>query len=156
MKKLQKLLGKFFKWGTLLSTLGFVGCTIIQIYARFFMEKAPSWTEEAARLFFVFAIGFASGLALKSNYYVHFDFLFEKMKSSWKKRLIVCIDTFTFILFLVFTYYSLQFVAAGLVEKSPSLKFPMAVAFFGVTLIGFAITFYSFTRLIHHFKTKIK
>ena len=39
------------KWGTFLSTLGFVLAILLQIFARLFLATAPSWTEEAARVF---------------------------------------------------------------------------------------------------------
>ncbi len=154
MSSLQKKLGTLLKWGTLLSTLGFVGCTLIQIYARFFLDQAPSWTEEAARLCFVFAVGCAAGIALKGNYYVHFDFLYDKLGSVWKKRVLLLVDALTFLLFLCFSIYSVLFVVAGWAEKSPSLKFPMAIAFMGVAFLGFSITFFSLVRLMKHFNPK--
>ncbi|TMU57026.1 TRAP transporter small permease [Flagellimonas algicola] len=152
MKTLQRQLGKLLKWGTLLSTLGFVASTLIQIYARFFMAKAPSWTEEAARLFFIFAIGCASGLAMRGSYYVHFDFLYEKLPSKLKSLIMKAIYVLIVLLFVIFTYHSLQFVMDGWIEKSPSLRFPMAVAFIGVTIMGLAISYYAITKLISLFK----
>jgi len=58
-----KTLNKLLSLGTLLSTIGFIGSTVIQIFARFFLASAPSWTEEASRLFFIYAMSFAAGLA---------------------------------------------------------------------------------------------
>ncbi len=154
MIRLQKKLGTVLKWGTLFSTLGFVACTLIQIYARFFLDKAPSWTEEAARLCFVFAVGCAAGIALKGNYYVHFDFLYNKLGSAWKKRVLFLVDALTFLLFLCFSIYSIVFVIAGWAEKSPSLKFPMAVAFLGLAFLGVSISFFCLVRLVKHFNPK--
>lgn len=139
------------KWGTLLSTVGFVVCILVQIYARLFLETAPSWTEEAARLFFVVAIGFSAGLALRSGEYVHFDFLFRRMSSGWRQRVVFVIDLLTVGLFAIFLYYAVQLTVLGWAESSPSLKFPMAVPFAGMVILGFSILVYAVDRLRRHF-----
>ena len=74
---MAKLINRSLKYGTLICTYAFIASVLIQIYARFFMESAPSWTEEASRLFFVYAIAFASGLAYRDGYYVALDFFFS-------------------------------------------------------------------------------
>lgn len=63
----MKFIAKILKFGTLFSTLGFIVSTLIQVYARFFMESAPPWTEEAARVFFIHAVSFAAGLAMRGQ-----------------------------------------------------------------------------------------
>ena len=52
------MFGKILSAGTLISTLALLSSVIIQIYGRFFMESAPSWTEEAARVFFIYTMSF--------------------------------------------------------------------------------------------------
>ena len=143
MVKTSKQIRFVLKTGTLFGTLGFVVATLIQIYARFFMEKAPSWTEEAARLFFVFAIGCASGLAMHGNYYVHFDFLFAKFNTLWQRRLRIAIYAMLTLLFVIFSFQSIQFLILGWDERSPSLKFPMSIAFIGIAIMGVSIAFFA-------------
>ena len=139
------------KWGTLLSTVGFVTCILIQIYARLFLETAPSWTEEAARLFFVVAIGFSAGLALRSGDYVQFDFLYTRLRPVWQRRLLLLIDLLTVALFAIFLVYAVQLTVLGWAERSPSLKFPMAVPFAGMVILGFSVLVYAVDRLRRYF-----
>jgi TRAP-type C4-dicarboxylate transport system permease small subunit len=150
MKTLKKRVGQFLKYGTLISSIGFVGATLIQIYARFFMESAPSWTEEAARFFFIYAMSFAAGLAMKSDYYVYFEFMFNKLNSKKQRILKLLVSFSTVVLFVIMVIFSLQFVRAGLDENSPSLGFPMAIAFFSIVLMGASVIFYA---AIDFFKT---
>ena len=135
------------KYGTFLATLGFVGCILLQIFARLLLPSAPNWTEEAARLFFVLAIGCAAGLALRGNEYVHFDFLARRLPSVWQRRLGVAIDLLTVVLFAVFTVFALRFVLMGWAERSPTLRFPMAVPFAGVLVLGGSLTVFAVQRL---------
>ncbi|WP_298506836.1 TRAP transporter small permease [uncultured Maribacter sp.] len=145
---MKKRINTFFKYGTLLGTLGFIISTIIQIYSRFFMEKPPSWTEEASRFFFIYAVSFAAGLAMKDKSYVFFDGLYNTFSDSFKPKLTLFISIITSFLFTTFTIYSLKFVILGIPEKSPSMEIPMAIGFASMTLMGISITYYSIIDLI--------
>ena len=49
LNELQNFLSKFLKYGTLLTSLGFIITVSLQIFARFFLSDVPPWTEEASR-----------------------------------------------------------------------------------------------------------
>ena len=136
------------KYTTLLATVAFAGCVLLQIFARLLLPSAPSWTEEAARLFFVVAIGAAAGLALRSREYVYFDFLFQRLPAGWRRGLLLVIDGLTVVLFTLFTYQAARFVSMGWAETSPSLRFPMAIPFAGVLLLGGSVLLYGVERLL--------
>lgn len=154
MRRFLSAFGTVMKWGTLVSTIGFVACILIQIYARLFLETAPSWTEEAARLFFVIAIGFSAGLALRSGEYVSFDFFYQRMGERWRRRVALAIDLLTVAIFLLFTIYAVEFAVMGWAERSPSLKFPMAIPFAGMFILGLSVLVYAVDRIRGHFVAK--
>ena len=143
MKKTIKIIGRFLKYGTLLSTLALIGTVLLQIFARFFLASAPSWTEEASRFFFIYAIAFASGLALKKKYYVHLDVFFDRLANIWQKRLLVLIPASTFLLFGILSVFAIEFTLMGHRESSPSLGIPMSVAFCSILLMGLAMSFFA-------------
>ena len=70
--KFKIFLSTFLKYGTLLTSLGFIFTVSLQIYARFFLTDVPPWTEEASRMLFIYAISFASGIEYRGNYFVYF------------------------------------------------------------------------------------
>ncbi len=143
----KKQVGEFLKYGTLVSSFSFIGVTMVQIYARFFLESAPSWTEEAARFFFIYAMSFAAGLAMKGNYYVKFDVLYNKMTSRQKQILEFLVSLCTILLFMVLTICAIQFVKVGIMERSPSVGLSMSIAFGSIFIMGFFITVYAFWDL---------
>ncbi|RRQ48600.1 hypothetical protein DZC72_12980 [Maribacter algicola] len=144
---LNRAIGRFLKMGTLWATLGFLGAVLLQIFARFFLESAPSWTEEASRLFFVYAISFASGLALKSNYFVFLDTFYNKFNRKFKKVLTLLVPICTFLMFLVVLIYTVPLIRLGMGEKSPSLEFPMAFAFFSMAIMALSLCYYSLKEI---------
>ncbi|GAA4952537.1 TRAP transporter small permease [Algibacter agarivorans] len=149
---LKKGVGRFLKYGTLISSFCFIAVTLIQIYARFFMDSAPSWTEEAARFFFIYAMSFAAGLAMKGGYYVHFDVIYNKMSIRQQNILSIIVSLFTIVLFLILTVYAIQFVKVGIIEHSPSLGVSMAIAFASMVIMGAFITVYAIWDLLKSIK----
>lgn len=154
--KPNKNIGRILKIGTLCATVGFIFTVILQIYARFFLEDAPSWTEEASRLFFIYAIAFAAGLALKNKYYVHLDMFFNRFSNSIRKRIELIIPVVTFLLFAIIMVFSIQLIILGLPEKSPSMGFTMGFAFISVFIMSVAICYYSFFQILKTFKSNNK
>lgn len=145
--KLQRAIGRFLKIGVLFATIGFLGAVLLQIFARFFLESAPSWTEEASRLFFVYAISFAAGLALKSNYFVALDTFFNKFNPKLKKVLNLLIPICTFLMFMIILFYTVPLIKLGMGEKSPSLEFPMSFAFFSIAIMAISLCYYSLKNI---------
>ena len=76
---------KFLKYGTLITSLGFVITVSLQIFARFFLSDVPPWTEEASRILFIYAIAFASGLAYRANYFVFLEAFYTVFSEKLKK-----------------------------------------------------------------------
>ena len=152
MKKLQHLISRILKIGTLLSTLALIMSVVIQIYARFFMETAPSWTEEASRLFFIYAIAFASGLAFKQHYFVNLDLITHRLSDKANAILELISNTLVFVLFLVIAVFSIPYISMGLDERSPSLGFNMAISFTSMLVLALSICFFSFLRFSSLYK----
>jgi TRAP-type C4-dicarboxylate transport system permease small subunit len=143
MKKTVKYFSYILKIGTMVSTTALILSVLVQIYSRFFMDNAPPWTEEASRLFFIYAISFASGLAYKQNYYVSLDLISAKVSSRNNVFLLKVVHGLVFILFLIIAVFSISYVKLGFAEKSPSLGMNMSISFASIFLMAFSICFFS-------------
>lgn len=152
---MRKGIGKILKIGTLLSTWGLIAMVLLQIICRFSWFDTPSWTEEASRILFIYAISFASGLALKSsNYYVALDAFYNMFDPKLKLFLDKSIPVVIFILFAIFAFYSIRFISLGTIEKSPSMGFNMGVTFCSMFIIGASICYYAWYKIVQVFKRK--
>lgn len=152
MKKIDRLVSRFLKYGTLLSTIALILSVVVQIYARFFMDSAPSWTEEASRLFFIYAISCASGLAFKQNYFVSLDLITSRLSERGNVLLELIVTGFVIVLFSVMTIFSISYIQLGFIEKSPSLGFNMSISFSSILLMSLAISFFASIRFIQLIK----
>lgn len=140
---MKQKISTWLKYGTLLSAYGFIGSVLLQIFARFFLTNTPPWTEEVARLCFIYATAFAAGLALKQQYFVHLDVLFNKLPASLQRILLVIIPASTLFLFAILGIFAVPFVLRGYQEFSPSMQIRMAFVFCSMLVLGASMSYYA-------------
>ena len=141
------IIDRFLKYGTLIFTFAFMASVLLQIFARFFLASAPSWTEEASRLFFIYAIAFSAGIAIKGGYYVSLEYFFNLFPSKMQRVLEKIIPICGSLLFGVIAFYSFQFVYLGHQEHSPSMAMSMSIAFFSMVVLFISLCYYSIRPL---------
>lgn len=150
--KITKYIDLLVETGVVLSLLGMVISVVIQVFTRFFMESAPHWTEEAARIFFIFSVAFGSGLAIRDHAFVQLDYFMNKLNTSNKKIIQIIIHVIILLFGLLLSYYSIKFIGIGSSETSPSLQINMSYVFSSMLILGILVSYYSaFVMLI---KTK--
>jgi TRAP-type transport system small permease protein len=154
MKRAVRYFSYFLKIGTLVTTMALIVSVLIQIYARFFMENAPAWTEEASRVLFIYSISFASGLAYKQNYFVFLDLLSGRINSRSEEILKNAVNITVFILFFIMAVYAVAYIRLGMAESSPSLGLNMSVSFFSMLLMASSICFFSGIKIIELIKKR--
>lgn len=150
---LHKTIGRVLKIGTLVSTWGLIATVLLQIACRFTPLDTPSWTEEASRMFFIYAMSFAAGLAMKNDYYVHLDMFFNRLPERLKTPLLKAIPVIIFSLFAIMAVFSVKFIILGLPEQSPSMGFNMGVAFFSMLVMSASICYYLWVKIRKVFKS---
>jgi TRAP-type transport system small permease protein len=154
MKRAVRYFSYFLKIGTLVTTMALIVSVLIQIYARFFMENAPAWTEEASRVLFIYSISFASGLAYKQNYFVFLDLLSGRINSRSEEILKNAVNITVFLLFFIMAVYAVAYIRLGMAESSPSLGLNMSVSFFSMLLMASSICFFSGIKIIELIKKR--
>jgi TRAP-type C4-dicarboxylate transport system permease small subunit len=150
--KFKIFLSTFLKYGTLLTSLGFISTVSLQIFARFFLTDVPPWTEEASRILFIYSISFASGLAYRGNYFVYLEVFYLGFSSKIKKVVNLVSSILSFFLFAITARYALSVFQMGFSESSPSLQIMMAIPFFSLLVLSCSVSFYSLLSLLKKIK----
>jgi TRAP-type C4-dicarboxylate transport system permease small subunit len=150
--KFKIFLSTFLKYGTLLTSLGFISTVSLQIFARFFLTDVPPWTEEASRILFIYSISFASGLAYRGNYFVYLEVFYLGFSSKMKKVVNLVSPILSFLLFGITARYALSVFQMGFSESSPSLQIIMAIPFFSLLVLSCSVSFYSLLSLLKKIK----
>jgi TRAP-type C4-dicarboxylate transport system permease small subunit len=152
--KPMKLTYKLFKAGALISLTAMIAAVTIQVFARFFLESAPHWTEEAARIFFVYSVGFGTAIGIKNGDFIRLDLINKYLPGKLSKRLNIFTDMAVIVFAVVLTVHSLKFVQLGMDELSPALQITMGFVFTSITLIGLSVILFTAANLYHSFKRK--
>ncbi len=154
MKDKRSILVSILEWGTTVSAFGLIFTVLLQIVTRrFFGNIAPSWTEEASRFFFIYAISFGAGLAQREGYFVSMDYFYRKFNSRMKGILELIISLVSAVLFLLMAIFSIYFIAMGTSETSPGLGLPMSIAFASMLIMSGAILYYLVKQFIQHYRS---
>lgn len=156
MKKVINNLDRILAALAVLATAGYIISVIIQIFSRTFLPKAPSWTEEMGRYFFVYAVALSAGLAVRTNAYVAVDIFTSKIPEKLKHYYHVALNVFLMLFSLYFLCYSVlkfTFLKARLV--SAALEIPMQYIYFSmVILFGMLTVSYLFETMLVKFYGK--
>ncbi len=143
MKTLKFIMDKVLEAGTLLSLMGMIVVVTIQVFARFALPKAPPWTEEAARIFFVYTVAFAAGLAVKTDAFVSVD-TFVNLLPRKAQSLIKMFVYLVVVIFMgIIVYHSITYIKVGSIQLSPALRIRMSYVFASTFIVSFFIGLYS-------------
>ena len=157
MKNKPNIIVPILEIGTIISAFALIFTVILQIVTRrFFIDIAPSWTEEASRFFFIYTISFGAGLAQREGYFVSMDYFYRKFNHKTKRFIDTITTSISAILFLLMSVYSIHFIVLGMEETSPGLGLPMSIAFMSMLIMSGTVLYYLLKQLIHQIKSESK
>ena len=148
MPKLFHAFHKLAEVGTLLSLFGMITAVTIQVFARFFLPSAPSWTEEVARMFFIYMVAFGAGLGIRSDDYVKLTLIQNWIGERIYQKVYLLMQLFIALFFGILFYFALDFVPIGAYERSPGLLLPMWLAFISMPVLMLSMVIFSIEKII--------
>lgn len=126
---------------------GMIIVVSMQIMARFFLPVTPPWTEELARMFFIYLVSLGAGLAIKEKAYVNVDTLvnlFPVRLKWWNEFINLVAIAFLMVLMLI---YALEFVRLGALQRSPSLEIRMFWIYISMFVLPLFTLFYVLAQI---------
>lgn len=129
-----------------------LGTIFIQVFARMFLPQAPSWTEEAARFFFIYSIVFGAPIALKRGEYVRVDILINLFSERVKDLLDAVIYLILTIFFGIVGYNAYIFGSLGFNQTSPAMGLPMFIPYMSIAIGSFFLIIYGIYKVIQRAK----
>ncbi len=136
-------IAKILEVGAVISFTALISVVTLQVFARFMLPKAPSWTEEASRFLFIYSVAFSAPLALKRGEYVKVDIAVSRLPEKIVEKLEGVIYTALSIFFMLITYHGYTFASLGTIQTSPALMLPMVIPYGSIAMSAVFITMYS-------------
>lgn len=148
-----KVTYKLFNAGALISLGAMIVIVALQVFTRFFMESTPHWTEEAARIFFIYSVAFGTAIGIKNGDFIKLNLIGKYLSSRNDRLLNIFIDLTTIAFALILIIHSIKFVKLGMDELSPALEITMGFVFISITIIGLSIVVFTLENLFHLVKS---
>ncbi|HWU41629.1 MAG TPA: TRAP transporter small permease [Candidatus Acidoferrum sp.] len=116
--------------------------SFIQVIARYILLISTPWTEELARLFFVWAVFLGAAIGVKRNLHTRVDFLFVRLPPRAAALLLSVMDVLLAGLAIVMVLYGGQLFLSTQADHSTSLGYPRNWFYVPVPLSGILMLWY--------------
>jgi len=134
--------------GTVITTAGIILTVTIQAFARLCLPAAPAWTEEGARMCFVFSIAFAAGLAVRDHAFVKVDSLQRVLPKRHARILRLLIHLAVLLLMITVSVFAIDFISVGRGQRSPCLQIPMGAVHAALLLLSVMVSLYTALEIV--------
>jgi TRAP-type C4-dicarboxylate transport system permease small subunit len=134
-----------------ISFAGLIGMTVIiswQVFARYVLHAAPSWTEQASLLLMLWFILFAAAAGVREGFHIRLTLLEDALPDNRKRILrLFCHGV------VLFFGAAMAWSGAGLVFETwshtiPTLGLPRGLAYLPIAIAGALIVVYTVERII--------
>lgn len=139
---------------TILTFTLLISVIFLQVFARFFLPKSPSWTEEISRFLFIYSVMSAAPLALQKGEYVKVDLILNKFADKTRRVLNIISLFFITIFSSIIAYEGITFGSLGIGQTSPAMGISMHIPYFSISFAGLFLTFYGILLIKDQIKQK--
>lgn len=144
MKTLLKWNDQFNKIIEIMAVLFFIiliiSC-VLQVFSRFVLNSAYSWTEELARYSFIWLNLLGAAICVKHDSHAKVTALYDRFSGNIKKTIDIVIHVIILLIAVVMIVYGLNLTLFTIGQSSPALKMSMALINASVVISGLAILF---------------
>lgn len=123
--------------------IGLILAVLLQVFARVFLPKVPSWTEEVSRIFLIWMVGCGAGLAMRQKSFVNVDLVVNLLPGRAKALLEALVDLLICLLMAVCLHQGWRHLALGRRQTSPALEIPMQYVFFALVVLAAGILLFA-------------
>ncbi len=100
-------------------------CVVIQVFYRYALNNPLPWTEELAKLAFMWMLFLGLCLAEKDHMHIAVDFFVDRMPKAIAAPLRVVVEIFCIIVLLAVCWFSIGYIAMQKAMRSVSLDVSM-------------------------------
>jgi TRAP-type transport system small permease protein len=143
---------RLFATGALISLGSMIIVVGIQVFSRFLMESTPHWTEEAARIFFIYSVAFGTGTGIRNGDFIRLNLIGKYLSPAPGRFLDLVTDIVIIAFSVILIIHSMRFVRLGMDEQSPALEISMGFVFVSMVIIGLAIFIFTLENLSNTIK----
>jgi len=121
--------------------------SFVQVVARYVLLISTPWSEELARLFFVWAVFLGAAIGVKRNMHLRVDFLFVRLPPRVAGLVLAGMDLLLACMAVIMVFYGTQLVLSTQADFSTSLGYPRNLFYLPVPFSGILMLWYLLPNL---------
>ena len=110
-----------------------------QVFGRYVLGKAPSWTEELTRVLLIWMTMLGSAASLRHGGHITVTFLVEMLNPLWQAVFLIIRDVFLVAVSGIFMCFGLKFAMLNGAQESAALEIPMMLPYAALPACGLLI-----------------
>ena len=133
------------------SAFGLVGMTLIigwQVFARYVLDAAPAWTEQAALYLMLWFILFAAAAGVREGFHIRISVLQDVLGGRAKTALRVICNAIVLVFGAFMAWSGVELVTATWQHDIPTLGLPRGSAYLPIVGAGLLIVFFAFEQIL--------
>jgi len=107
-----------------------------QVFGRYVLGKAPSWTEELTRFLLIWMTMLGSAASLRHGGHITVTFLVDLLNPLWQAVFLIIRDVFLVAVSGIFMYFGLKFALLNGAQESAALEIPMMIPYAALPVCG--------------------
>jgi TRAP-type C4-dicarboxylate transport system permease small subunit len=151
MKNLDKLSNAIDKIVNILIVIFFsvlISSCVLQVFTRYVLNKALTWTEELARYTFIWANLLGAVICTKKGTHATVTALSEKYPPGLKRIVGIVIQVVVMLIAIVMIRYGTKVTYMTISQTSAAMKISMSLINLSIPICGLLIFIHSFVHLI--------
>lgn len=96
-------------------------CVSLQVFFRYVLHDPLIWSEEVARLSFLWMVFLGLGIAERDNLHIAVEFFMDRIPQTMQKPLRLAVEVFGIIVLLTASFYAVEFIAEQKAMRSVAL-----------------------------------
>ena len=153
MKTFFLFLDRVMWLGAVLSMFILLGVVLLQVFARVALPQVPAWTEEASRFFFMWAVAFAAGPAVREQAYVDVDSFTIHLPKKAQLWLAIFLDAVLVVFSAIMVHESTKLILSLEGQTSAALIWPMHVFYASIFIQTAMLTLYLARSVVRMIQT---
>ncbi len=131
---------------------GLIFSAFMQVFSRFILKNAFTWTDELSRYFMIWLVFIGAGLGVKRGKHVAIDILYNALPAKARKWA----ERFNYVLIMAagsfIGFYGVQLAINAMASRSPSVRVPMGIVYAALPIGTFLMVVFAVINLILTFQ----
>ncbi len=154
MDKLNKYKQQLDKMVRLLAMLLFIGVivlTIAQVLSRYLMKFPIAFSEELARILFIWISFLGAAMVMKEDEHIRLDVIMEKLTEKSVKKLKIFIQLLITIFSIITAWKGIYLITITMQQVTPVARIPMGIVYIVLPFSCLVMAFYSICIILELF-----